>query len=202
MKKSEIAIIILAAGSSSRMGQPKQLLQLNGESLIRRINTIALECGGAVVLNVLGAKADQIAVALEGLSVEKVLNVDWPEGMSTSLRKGIQFLEEQRFSSIKGILMLLVDQPFVTKVLLDKLLDKALQYPETIVAASYENILGVPAFFPKSSFEELKQIKGDKGARKVLMKYEDQVIKIPFPLAARDLDTPADWEHFLNTYDK
>jgi molybdenum cofactor cytidylyltransferase len=191
------AIVILAAGSSSRMGQPKQLLEYKSETLIARICHLALDTECRPVVLVLGANADLIKQHVpinEDLIV--VHNPDWSQGMSTTLRTGIQQLQNAS-PEVEYLLVLLVDQPFIDLKLINQLLSSAKLQPGKIVATAYDGILGVPAIFPKSYFELLSNIQGDKGARKVLMQHQEDVFPISFSQAAYDLDTPEDLENLL-----
>ena len=194
---SSTAIVILAAGASSRMGQPKQLLEYQSETLIARVSRLALETECRPVVLVLGANADSIKQHVpihEDLIV--VHNPDWSEGMSTTLRFGIQQLQGA-FPEVEYLLVLLVDQPFIDLKLIKQLLSNARLQPGKIVATAYDGILGVPAIFPKSYFAQLTNIQGDKGARKVLIQHQEDVIPVSFSKAAFDLDTPEDIENLL-----
>lgn len=195
--ESPTAIVILAAGASSRMGQPKQLLVYESETLIARVCRMALETTCRPVVLVLGANADLIKQYVpdeKGLIIAN--NPEWAKGMSTTLRVGIQKLQSAS-AKVERLLVLLVDQPFIDLKLIKQLLSSAELHPGKISATAYDGILGVPAVFPKSYFELLSNIQGDKGARKVLMQHQDDVFPIPFSKAAYDLDTPEDLENLL-----
>lgn len=196
MIQHQSAIVILAAGSSSRMGKPKQLLKYKEETLIRRVCKLAIATGCEKIFPVLGANKDQIAKEIDDLKVDIIDNPNWEAGMSTSLKAAVQHIEATNLA-LEGILILLVDQPYVKFDFIEQLLATAKTNPTKIIATTYKNILGVPAYFPNTYFAALQAIKGDKGARKVLVQYQEQAIKLPFPEAAHDIDTPKEWENFL-----
>lgn len=193
----ETAIVILAAGASTRMGKPKQLLEIRGETLIQRVCRLALQTGCKPIVVVLGANERAIKNAMNDLAnlLQFVQNQQWKQGMSTSLRAGIQSLSTYH-PKPKAVLVLLVDQPFVNSELLKQLQQESVSNPTKIVATHYGEVLGVPAIFPDIYFDRLSQIEGDKGARQVIVQHKDQVVSIPFPKAAFDLDTPEDWEQW------
>ncbi|WPP48606.1 nucleotidyltransferase family protein [Catalinimonas niigatensis] len=186
------AIIILAAGESSRMGEPKQLLQLDGKSLLRHAVEEAVGADIGPVIVVLGAFSDQIVQELHGLPIVKVINSDWQQGMGTSIRKGV--LEVQKnHNTCQGAVIMLSDQPFANANLLKKLLKIFYSSKKPIVASAYKGILGVPAYFHHLCFVSLTQLEGPIGARKFIQQHAKEVEAVPFPLGAVDIDTPEDY---------
>lgn len=191
-----IATIILAAGGSSRLGQPKQLIQSNGESLVRRMAQQALALRAGPVVVVLGASQDRIMKELTGLAVTTVVNPTWAEGMASSLRTGLRAIDAE---STEAFLVVLTDQPYVTVELLQRLIDTRQSTGRGIIASRYaepDGILGVPALFDNHYRREFLNLTGDTGARKLIQQYASDSTSIPFPLAGIDLDTPADLRHW------
>lgn len=191
-----IATIILAAGGSSRLGQPKQLIQNNGESLVRRMAQQALALRAGPVVVVLGANQDRIMKELTGLAVTTVVNPTWAEGMASSLRTGLRALDTE---STEAFLVVLTDQPYVTADLLQRLIDTRQSTGRGIIASRYaepDGILGVPALFDNHYRREFLNLTGDTGARKLIQQYASDSTSVLFPLAGIDLDTPADLRHW------
>ena len=180
-------IIILAAGGSSRMGSPKQLLPFRGTTLLRRAaeTAIASDCDRVVV--VIGNEAREMRRELAGLAVSIVENPNWPNGISSSIRAG---LEELVNHGLDGVIVMLCDQPFVTADILNDLLNTHRHTDRPIVASTYEQIRGVPAFFSHELFAELKALTGDQGARRIIASHPELVATIAFPSGAVDVDTP------------
>jgi molybdenum cofactor cytidylyltransferase len=190
--KPSIGILILAAGASRRLGRPKQLLKLEGDTFLRRMARMAvlLDVGPAAV--VLGARAEAMRPELNGLDVHLVDNPDWAEGMSTSLRAGVRFLETLE-PKVEAVLVLLVDQPRVDADLLQDIIHIYREQRPPLVASFYNDMPGVPALFDRSLFAELQSITGDRGARRVIRNYEEELISVPFPGGALDVDTEKDF---------
>lgn len=191
-----IATIILAAGGSSRLGQPKQLIQSNGESLVRRMAQQALALRAGPVVVVLGANQDRIMKELTGLAITTVVNPSWAEGMASSLRTGLRALDTE---STEAFLVVLTDQPYVTADLLQRLIDTRQSTGRGIIASRYaepDGILGVPALFDNHYRREFLNLTGDTGARKLIQQYASDSTSVLFPLAGIDLDTPADLRHW------
>lgn len=184
-------IIILAAGSSSRLGSPKQNLTFNGQTLLQRTVSTALAVNCRPVIVVLGGNADLVTPTLENFTADVVFNADWQQGMSSSIRTGIQHLQENHPEKTSVILML-CDQPFVDEGILQKLIGAG--KPGTIVASGYNDTIGPPAFFDGYYFPELLMLKGNEGAKHLLLKYKEQVVTVPFPLGSLDIDTLEDFE--------
>lgn len=182
--------VILAAGASSRMGSPKQLLVWNGRTLLERaVSSARASCGERVIV-VLGAhsQAIQAGVNLDGVGV--IVNPDWREGMASSIRAGIRALPD----SAEAALILLCDQPRIGAEHLGRLLDAWQGEPNRIAASVYHGGVGVPALFPSGFFGDLLALRGDRGAKGVLMKFEASLLKIPLPEAELDIDRAADLE--------
>lgn len=181
-----VAAVILAAGASRRLGQPKQLVIWEGEPLLRRAARVARESGFRPVRVVLGAGAEACRDVLAGLEVEIVLNAAWEEGLGSSVRAGVAALP----SEVDGLLLLVCDQPALERGLLDRFLAAHAADPDRVVASCYAGIRGIPALFPRRRFPELSALRGDRGARGLLGGVG--VLEIPFPGGEEDLDTPED----------
>ncbi|MCS7013462.1 MAG: nucleotidyltransferase family protein [Chloroherpetonaceae bacterium] len=184
---SKVSIIILAAGASRRLGQPKQLLRFLGKSLIQRAATEALAVSPKEVLCVLGAFAEQIKPELAGMPVRIVENREWPEGIASSIRAGIAALQ---LTDADAAILMLCDQPFIDRAVLRELMTMWQSSTEPIVATSYGDTVGVPALFSRSLFPELLRLRGDTGARPLIFRYPHR--RIPCPQSPADIDTPDD----------
>jgi molybdenum cofactor cytidylyltransferase len=188
-------LLLLAAGESSRMGRPKQLLEVGGKPLIVRAVEAALASAAWPVIVVLGAHASSIRPVLASFPVLLVENADWTSGMASSLRRGIATLQE--FSrSIDGALVALCDQPHFSSATIAALWT-AFRSPDCIVAARYGGTVGVPALFGRAYFPELLALEGAQGARSVLQKHAAKVTPVDLPELAIDLDTPEDVERYF-----
>jgi molybdenum cofactor cytidylyltransferase len=187
-----IAGIILAAGSASRMGQPKQLLDWHGRPLVRVAAEEALVSSLDHVLVVLGSARDEVATALAGLPLRLIENVDYAAGQSTSLRAGIAALEQD----VAAAMILLGDQPFVTAAIIDRLVDAWRTSGAAIVAPSYRGQRGNPVLFSRAVFPELLAVTGDRGARDVLRADPARIELVPFDDARPliDIDTPEEYQ--------
>jgi molybdenum cofactor cytidylyltransferase len=190
---SNVGIVLLAAGNSSRLGRPKQLLQYGNQTLLRHCLRIANEAEASPVVLVLGAQAETIKKEISGIEAHVVVNDDWEEGMASSIRSGIKKLGEIS-SSAEGVVLMVCDQPYVTSTLLNNLLTAHQKSGKQIVACAYAGTFGPPALFHKSLFPELLQLNGDVGARNVIKQHADAVEVIPFPEGTFDVDTEADYE--------
>jgi molybdenum cofactor cytidylyltransferase len=190
-------IIILAAGNSSRMGSPKQLLPWQRKPLLRFVTEVALSIYNAPVVVVLGANEELIRPSLDGLPITIVKNADWAEGMASSIRCGLDSLI-QLDPEIQAALFLVCDQPFVSPALLTSIIHQWVTNEASIVASSYQDAAGVPTLLASSLFPELLALKGTEGARRVIQRHQGEVITVPFAEGALDWDTPDDVRACLN----
>jgi CTP:molybdopterin cytidylyltransferase MocA len=187
-----IPAIILAAGASRRLGQPKQLVVLQGETLLGRALRLAKEAGAAPVLAVLGANFAQICAALPFGDALPVLNDHWEDGISSSIHAGLNEAHA-RAPEAQGVLVMACDQPRLSSEHLRALLlTFEAQSMLSIVASSYAGTRGIPAIFPRSAFAALQQIHGDRGARALLAHSSCPVVTLPFEGGEMDIDTKTD----------
>lgn len=180
--------VVLAAGASTRFGSAKQLVRINGRPLLHAVVSRAVEVAGHSVSVVLGAHAGELAGLLRHSGASVVINRNWQEGMASSLRTALAQIP----GSVDGLLVLLADQPAVTAEDLRRLVGLWRRAPEGIVAAQYAQTVGVPAVFPRWSFAELAELRGDQGARALLQRHRERVTRFALPGAALDIDTPED----------
>ena len=193
-ERPRLGAILLAAGGSSRLGQPKQLIDFKGETLIRRAARLLSNSVYFPVVAVLGAGAELMAAELADLPAYYVINDEWQEGMGSSIRSGLTRLLEIE-TSLDGVLITLCDQPFITTEMLDRFAANFSQTNAQIVAAAYQGTTGVPALFSRKLFDQLLTLESDKGARQ-LIRSQPGVSTIELPEAAIDLDTAADLDRF------
>ncbi len=157
-----IAAIVLAAGGSKRLGEPKQLVRLGGETLLERAVRVAREAGCSPVVVLLGAEYVQVLTGCSLGDVITVVNDQWQEGMSSSLRLGVHAVKNVA-GEVDGVVVMTCDQPAVTTGHLQRLMAGA-----EIKASRYDGRKGVPAYFPKDSLNALADLTGDSGARDLL----------------------------------
>jgi len=192
---SNVGIIILAAGSSSRLGQPKQFLNYKGKTLLSHaIETAKAASGDNPILVVSGALHDELFKECNALQVSITHNVNWQQGMSTSIHTGLRALVRAN-PQTAGALIMVCDQPLITTEHLNNLMDIFAHHRyQGIVATAWGNVIGSPAVFSRDVFEELYKIKGDKGARELFDATEQKLATVPFKPAAMDVDTMEDYE--------
>ncbi|RYD23143.1 MAG: nucleotidyltransferase family protein [Verrucomicrobiaceae bacterium] len=183
--------VILAAGKASRFGSPKQLLEIEGETLIDRACQTALEAGCDPVLRVLGGHAEVIQSLPCPAGVSTLVHDGWQQGMGSSLAAGVARLLELA-PDLDALFVLLVDQPMITPALLETL--RGGLATRSIVWCDHGEAKGPPALFGRRHFEELMHLQGDRGAKAVIANH--QATSISFPGAAWDIDSPEAWERF------
>ncbi len=185
-------VVLLAAGASRRFGGPKQLARLGGESLLRRMARVALACGPAGCVVVLGARAPRLRRELAGLGVRVVVNLRWREGLSRSLAAGVAALPAEA----RGVLVLLADQVAFGPAELEVLFSCWRRVPRRIVATRVGDTLGPPAILPRSLFAAMRRLRGDRGARELLRDPRHHAIGLELPAADLDIDRPQDLAEF------
>lgn len=186
------ALLVLAAGASRRLGEPKQLLRLDGESLVHRAVRYGLATAPAQAVLVLGAAADAVRAEVAGLAVTAVVCRNWQDGLGASLATGVQALDDD----MAGALVVLCDQPALDAAHLQALVAAWRTDPGQAAASAYANVLGVPAVLPRAWFGQLASGGDDRGARELLRRHAAQVSAVPAPGLAHDLDTPAQRENW------
>ncbi len=188
----KIAAIILAAGPSSRLGRPKQLVEVDGQSLIERALDAANGAGYEPVLIVIGANHRQIVARIQKSGADIVRNVDWKQGLGSSIRAGIEQLLK-RDPEASAVLLTVCDQPLVRAQHLRRLINFRRETGRPIVCSRYAETVGVPAIFGREFFGELRQL-GQHGAKQLLLSHPDQSAQISLPEAELDIDEEADIE--------
>lgn len=191
--------LLLAAGQSVRMGQPKQLLSWRGQPLVAHIAAEALAVPLTGLVVVVGAAEDAVRAALRDLPVTIIPNPDFAAGLSTSLATGLRALP----ATADAAMILLVDQPLVTARLMRQLINAYQSRPDVLaVIPRYRGQRGNPVIIAAPLFNELYQLSGDSGARTVLERYSDQIcwLDVDDPAVVTDVDTPAAWQTVVGEY--
>lgn len=188
----QTGIVILAAGNSSRLGLPKQLLEFEGETLLKRISREALAVPDARVSVVIGAYPDPINSALKDSNVSVVINPHWATGMSTSIVVGLGDLLKHH-PNLDRCIISLCDQPFVDRHVFQQLIQLADSTDKGIVATGFSGILGAPVLFDRKYFEHLMCLEGQQGAKKVAEQFPDDRVVFSYEDAKYDIDTLDDY---------
>lgn len=196
MSAEKIGAILLAAGSSSRLGEPKQFLRYRGETLIRRAVRAAVDAGCSPVVVVAGAAHERIMEELADLEVRVLHHAEWERGMGSSLRAGVEhaLLHDP---SLDALLLMVCDQPHVTAEVLTALIAARIISPHFAAASAYSETFGVPVIFPRALFQKLAALPDDHGAKQLLRTLSEQITRVPFPDGSIDIDTPADAQRHL-----
>lgn len=193
---ANVGAVILAAGSSSRMGTPKQTLQFQGNSLLRRAALAALGAGCRPIVVVMGAHADLCRRELDGLHVHEAFNAGWETGMASSVRAGMERLVSIDADVVAAVL-LLCDQPHVTSDVISGLLAAHHATGRPLIASAYRGTFGVPALFSRTLFNELTQLQGTSGAKEIIKRHASDAQFLPFPEGGVDVDTPDDFSSLI-----
>jgi molybdenum cofactor cytidylyltransferase len=184
-----VATIVLAAGCSSRLGRPKQLVSFGPNTLLRHAAETALAAALGPVIVVLGAEEERCREALSGMPVIIVTNADWQAGMGSSIATGMQ---EVRESEHRAVTIMLCDQPAITPGMLHSLEENQRATGKWIVASCHDGVtLGPPAIFTAAYFPQLRLLRGNQGAKSLFQGLSD-VGSVPCPEAEFDIDTEED----------
>jgi molybdenum cofactor cytidylyltransferase len=191
-KVCNLGVLLLAAGASSRMGSPKQLLPWKNQPLVRYITNQALSLPCRPVLVITGSNAEKVSAVLMDTAAEIIFCEEWDSGMGHSLACGISALEKLH-PNVLGVMVLLADQPMVDKAYMEQLcIHFFKQDSRGIVASRYGQVLGPPLIFSRDFFAALQNLSGDRGAKDLLIRHASQVLEISFPEGLLDWDTPED----------
>ncbi|WP_111669772.1 nucleotidyltransferase family protein [Algoriphagus litoralis] len=189
-------IIILAAGESTRLGYPKQIAKYKDKTLLQLAIDAANGCDVHKRVLVLGANRDEIKKTFPGASIPNIPNPNYQKGMSSSLKIGLEYM--LKFDAPDQIIIMLCDQPFVDAKILNKLIATQEKEGKDIVACAYSKTIGVPILFGKAYFQELMELKGDEGAKKIAQAHEEGLVTISFPKGKIDIDTEDDLQQLKN----
>ncbi|WP_411273310.1 NTP transferase domain-containing protein [Daejeonella sp.] len=193
-KVENFAIIILAAGNSSRLGSPKQLLTYNGRPLLQLAIDKAKESGPDKVIVVLGSSKQLIESKISNEGIMIVENPDWESGLASSIKSGLRALNNIP-TITDAIILMVCDQPFVDAKILKELLSEQAKSGLAIVGSRYEDCIGIPALFHKYMFSELLSLEGDTGAKKLFEKYKKLTSFVSFQHGGIDIDTSEDYKN-------
>ena len=190
------AIIILAAGGSSRFGKIKQLVHFRGKTLLQHAIEQATEAGGEPVVVVTGANSNEISKQINNEKTDIVFNKDWEQGMASGIVTGLKKAVALK-NKIEAAIIAVCDQPFISSSLFQQLYHKQIKSAKDIVACTYADTIGTPALFTHKYFDVLMSLKGDEGAKKLLKRYSNDVAAVDFPDGYIDIDTKEDYERLL-----
>ncbi|MDR7212348.1 nucleotidyltransferase family protein [Flavobacterium piscis] len=190
-------IILLAAGTSSRLGKPKQLLKFNETTLLQNAIIQAKSLPNSLVLAVTGAYKELIDWEVAITDTSSVHNPNWQLGMASSIAIGLNKLREVK-PTINTCIISVCDQPYISTAIFKDLINKYNESGKGIVASEYADTLGTPVLFSSNYFDELLNLKRNEGAKKILQRYKEDVASVPFEKGAIDIDTIDDYNNIIN----
>jgi molybdenum cofactor cytidylyltransferase len=190
-----LGLLLLAAGASSRLGAPKQLLNYEGQSLLRRAANAALASVCRPVVVVLGAHRKRVECEITDLPLDIVINEQWASGMAASIRAGLEHLTAN--ATTRAVVVTLCDQPRVDSKTINALVATYRMTRAPLVAAKYNGTHGVPALFDQQLYPGLRALTGSQGAKSIILANSAYLAEVPAPEAAFDVDTPADYEQLV-----
>jgi molybdenum cofactor cytidylyltransferase len=188
-------IIILAAGASTRLGSPKQLLQWQGRSLLQHTVQVAAEAVPKPVV-VLGVNAHQLQAELDADIAQIVHNSSWQEGIASSIHAGLSAVLNES-PPAEQVIFMVCDQPYVSADLLKELIREQQETGKPIVASAYAGTLGIPALFTSAMFSQLLDLKGDMGAKRIIQQHPAKTATVHFPLGNIDIDTTEEYRDLV-----
>jgi molybdenum cofactor cytidylyltransferase len=191
-----ISAILLAAGESTRMGRPKQLLPWHGKTLLQHSLESIINSAADEIILVLGHEADRIGKSLPALPAKIVINPDYKQGMASSLRQGLAAMDQ----GSEAFLVLLADQPGIGPEIINTLIRAFRQADPRrgIVRPVYRGQRGHPVLIGAQYLQEALQLQGDVGARRILMNHPEDILEIDVDQDAvlKDIDTPEEYRTY------
>jgi molybdenum cofactor cytidylyltransferase len=186
-----VAGIVLAAGSSTRMGRNKMLLEVDGQPLVRRAARAALEAGLDPVLIVVGHEAERVQQAVAGLGCRTVLNADHAQGVRVSMQAGVRALPED----VRAAVVILADMPFVTAAMIRTLAERYRTQKPPLVVSAYGDVNAPPTLYDRALFAELLASTGEGCGKHVVKQHKGEAVVVAWPESALfDVDAPEDYE--------
>ena len=192
---SKTGIIILAAGNSSRMGEPKQLMMYKNKTFLQHIIGESKNANLYPVICVTGYQSDLVTNSISGMDISVVYNEHWPEGMGSGISAGIKQL---LLTDVDSVILAVSDQPHVSADLFGTMQTLEDQSGKGIVACSYAGTLGTPVLFRKDYFNRLKSLNGNQGAKNIVKINMPDVCSVDFENGNIDIDTKEDYENLIS----
>ena len=190
-RSGAVAGVVLAAGSSIRMGRNKLFFELDGETLLRRVVRRAIGAGLDPIIVVVGHEGERARTELSGLSCTPVDNPDHAKGINRSLRTGISQVPERARAAV----VMLADMPFVTSEMVAGLVARYRENTAPLVISAYGDVNAPPMLYDRALFPELQRMEGEGCGRQVVRRHRDEAVVLSWPTAAlRDIDVPEDYE--------
>ncbi len=190
---ANVGLLLLAAGSSSRLARPKQLLPYQGQTLLRHAAQLAVASPCRPLVLVTGALHDELLPEIDGLPFHVVRNDNWADGMGGSIAAGLAELETAAEGPrVDAVIVILCDQPLLTEEIIGQLIVQFQATGQQVVASAYAGTQGVPALFSRAIFPQLLALRGASGARELLQQYA-HLPTVDFPGGATDVDTEAQY---------
>jgi molybdenum cofactor cytidylyltransferase len=183
-----VSVIILAAGSSSRMGQSKQLLPWKDGTLLSHAIQTAMNSKAGKVYVVAGKDKDLV----KDFPVSVVINESWEKGIGSSIKAGVKAAKDS-----EAILLMTCDMPFVASDHLNNIIEHYIKTNQKIVASKYLGTIGIPALFSREMFDELMMIGDDEGAKKIISNIKYRMSNVDLK-SGTDIDTPEDYYNALS----
>jgi molybdenum cofactor cytidylyltransferase len=193
--------LLLAAGSSSRMGNPKMLLPFNGKTFLQHTIDEVRGTTNTQLVVVTGCYHALLKDILLSQQIPFIQNENWEEGMGSSIQKGINYIL-QYYSNPTAVIILVCDQPYISSSLLNGLIEAKQHSGKGIIASEYNGTAGTPVLFDKKYFSELSLLQGQYGAKKIVQNNQADVVAIPFALGSVDIDTADDYEALQKQFKK
>ncbi|WP_426484804.1 nucleotidyltransferase family protein [Flavobacterium sp. 2] len=197
--QNKTGIVILAAGNSSRLGQPKQLLGYKDSTLLKNTIAEASLVPNAKIIVVTGANNQLIEEELDPSKIKISFNPNWESGMASSIVNGLQKLLIL-YPDYENCIFAVCDQPYVSSLIFENLIQEHNKTGKGIVASAYSETLGTPVLFHKNYFAELLELKGQEGAKKIISKFSDEVVSILFEKGNIDIDTEDDYNKLMSEF--